>query len=232
MATTLSSRYRCRGAVAAPGLGAAASLSHRESQRTAFADLTRCTQPTQADGPLTPQRDRSHEFMRALVACPGVADAPLQAELRFLGDQQNAAATRTPRSAKILRQRLTGTTGKLDAHRRPSSTLALTAPRPVPIMFKRCPESVASLRRHYETLVAVAAQKSIQKPTVWSLRGLRRDMLMELRHDLLRHQLHCLALGGLVWPEPVEAGHEQRTERPDFVAEGDQLVEDRFCRAV
>jgi hypothetical protein len=40
------------------------------------------------------------------------------------------------------------------------------------------------------------------------LRRLRQHVLAEFRHHLLRQEPHRLALPGLVWAAPVEAGHQ------------------------
>jgi hypothetical protein len=55
-------------------------------------------------------------------------DASFEVELGFLGDQQDAPATRAFGAAKILGQSLLGAAGELDAHRRTSSTLPHRTP--------------------------------------------------------------------------------------------------------
>src|ERR1700727_3373430 len=64
------------------------------------------------------------------------------------------------------------------------------------------------------------------------LRGLRQHMLAKTWHHLLGHELHRLSLPIPVGTEPIDAGHQERTEGPDLLAERDQLVEHGLARAV
>src|SRR5262245_46365821 len=61
---------------------------------------------------------------------------------------------------------------------------------------------------------------------IWLLRGLRLrcDVLAEFRHHLLGEQPHRFALPVRVRASPVDAGHQQRAERSDPLAEGNELV--------
>ena len=78
----------------------------------------------------------------------------------------------------------------------------------------------------------IASQHASFRSPGASFRGLREHVLAEFRHDLLGHELHRLGAPRLRSARPVEAGHQQRAERPDLVAEGDKLVEHGLGRAV
>jgi hypothetical protein len=108
----------------APTLNAARPGYAREPAPTKI-ETTALTQP----GPnLTRSEDnRGHKFVVAVIARPGMADASRDAELRFLGNKQHAAATRASGPAKITGRNVLDA-GTMDAHRRSSSTL-LSAPQ-------------------------------------------------------------------------------------------------------
>src|SRR5579863_7213137 len=96
--------------------------------------------------------------MCAIVARPGVANAALDVELRFLRDQKHASATWTFGSAKLLGRSRFGVTGALQAHRRSPRRSTHRTPK-LSLWLKFCTASVAPLRRLYETLVAIAVHK-------------------------------------------------------------------------
>src|SRR5579863_7226230 len=114
--------------------------------------------------PLRGQRgahpDRGREFMSAIVARPDVSDAAVGMERGLFGNQQDADAARTGWPAEIVSRSHFVVAGELDAHRRFSRTLVahpLVTHTPVSLRSRWCSESVASLRREYETLVAHVA---------------------------------------------------------------------------
>ena len=88
------------------------------------------------EGLTRPQGDRGHKFMRTFVTRPDVPDATSEIECGFFGDQQNAAAAGTFRSAKIVRDRSRGIASVLDGHRRSSATLPRTPCIPMVCMMR------------------------------------------------------------------------------------------------
>src|ERR1700733_154982 len=63
-------------------------------------------------------------------------------------------------------------------------------------------------------------------------RRLRYRVLAKFPHHFLGEEPHRIALPRFVRSAPVEPGHQQRAERADFLAEGDELVEHGLRRAV
>lgn len=104
----------------------------------------------QPGGLTRPQGNRGHKFMRAFVARPGVADAASQVECGFFSDQQNAAAARAFRSAKIVGGGLRSIAGELQGHRRSSATLP-HAPR-----LSRCCYHARPLWRCHDAIMKLS----------------------------------------------------------------------------
>ena len=81
---------------------------------------------------LRPQPDRGDEFVAAIIARPGVADAAFEIKLGLFGHKQHTPAVRAVGSAEIFsrgaERGFLCATGRLDGHRRSSST----HPPPVP----------------------------------------------------------------------------------------------------
>lgn len=81
---------------------------------------------------LPPQPDRGDEFVAAIIARPGVADAAFEIELGLFGHKQHTPAVRAVGSAEIFsrgaERGFLCATGRLDGHRRSSSTHPLRSP--------------------------------------------------------------------------------------------------------
>jgi hypothetical protein len=81
---------------------------------------------------LPPQPDRGDEFVAAIVARPGVADAAFEIKLGLFGHKQHTPAMRAVGSAEIFsrgaERGFLCATGRLDGHRRSSSTHPLRSP--------------------------------------------------------------------------------------------------------
>jgi hypothetical protein len=81
---------------------------------------------------LPPQPDRGDEFVAAIVARPSVADAAFEIKLGLFGHKQHTPAMRAVGSAEIFsrgaERGFLCATGRLDGHRRSSSTHPLRSP--------------------------------------------------------------------------------------------------------
>ena len=81
---------------------------------------------------LPPQPDRGDEFVAAIIARPGVADAAFEIKLGLFGHKQHTPAMRAVGSAEIFsrgaERGFLCATGRLDGHRRSSSTHPLRSP--------------------------------------------------------------------------------------------------------
>ena len=81
---------------------------------------------------LPPQPDRGDEFVAAIIARPSVADAAFEIELGLFGHKQHTPTVRAVGSAEIFsrgaERGVLCAAGRLDGHRRSSSTHPLRSP--------------------------------------------------------------------------------------------------------